>query len=343
MTTIKSFKKIIEKQLGSEIFSYKTDFDRCSTSSIKFDNAIGGGLVLGRISEIYGENSCGKTTLATLIAVQNQKDFPDKAVGYIDLEHSYNHTYAKNYGLDYNEEKFVFVQPNSGDEALIIAEKMLDSGLFSIVIFDSVAAILSKRQLSGDLTDQTIGEVSRLMSSSLPRLNIAATRTNTSIIFINQTRTAIGTYSPMGTPTTTPGGKALRFYCTLRLEVKKIDFISIKNTVIGQEIKVTIKKNKAGPNFGFFNLNVYYDVGFKIEDEIVELCKEFGIIEQRGAWIYFKDKKWNGVKALTEELYACKALYDELYNSYISSRKNNIPDIEIVSDLETESESEYEE
>lgn len=321
---IKSFRKLIEKELGSETFEYKSDFDRDSTSSLKLDNFIGGGIVPGRIIEIFGDFSSGKTTLATLIAVSLQKKYINKAIGFIDVEHSYNHSYAKSYGLDYDDERFVFCQPNSGDEALLIAEKMLESGLFSLVIIDSVSAMMTKKQLSGDIGDQTIGELARLMSSSLPKLNNAATRTDTSLIFINQLRSAIGTFSPMGTPTTTSGGKALKYYCSLRLEIKKINFILDKTTSVGQEIKVYIRKNKCGNNYGSTDLNIYYNEGFRIEDEIVELAKEFNVIESKGAWVYFKDMKWNGVKVLTEAIKNDKELLSLIFLSYLDAKNKTL-------------------
>jgi recombination protein RecA len=194
------FKKVVSKQLGSDIFNFEKEAERFSTGSLKLDDFIGGGLVLGKILEVFGGESSGKSTLATLIAVSAQKHFPDKAVGILDIEHVWNHDYSVGYGLDYSDEKLIFTQPSSAEQALQLAEKMLESGLFSVVIVDSIAAMLTKRQLAGEIGDATIGEVARIMSASLPKLNMAASNTNTTLLFINQTRSNIGGFSPV------PGG-----------------------------------------------------------------------------------------------------------------------------------------
>ena len=324
------FKKVVTKQLGSEIFNYRTTIDRISTGSLKLDDFIGS-LVSGTLVEIYGSESCGKSTLASVISSVTQKT-SDKAIGILDVEHVWNHEYARGYGLDYSEEKLIFVQPNSGEDALALAEKMLESGLFKIVILDSVAAMLTKKQLSGDIGDATIGELARLMSVSLPKINRAASSTGSIMIFINQTRSAIGTYSPMGNATSTPGGKALKFFCSLRLELKKRDFIVSGVETIGQEIRVNIKKNKFGRNNGYVDVNLYYNHGFKPEDEIVDLCKSKGIIEARGAWIFYKDLKWNGSKALIEAVKNDKTLFLMLLSAYeeLAEKERNSVSIEVL-------------
>jgi protein RecA len=225
-----------------------------------------------------------------------------------------------------------FVVHNSAEEALSLAEKMLESGLFSIVILDSVAAMLTKRQLSGDIGDATIGEVARIMSASLPKINKAASATNTAMLFINQTRSNIGVFSPVPGSTTTPGGKALKFYCSLRIEIKKRDFIVSGENTIGQEMRFTIRKNKFGRNNGYVDVNLYYNHGFKPEDEIVDLCKSKGIIEARGAWIFYKDLKWNGSKALIEAVKNDKTLFLMLLNAYeeLAEKERNSISIEVL-------------
>jgi recombination protein RecA len=223
---------------------------------------------------------------------------------------------------------------------------MLESGLFSIVILDSVAAMLTKRQLSGDIGDTTIGEVARIMSASLPKINKAASATNTAMLFINQTRSNIGVFSPIPGSTTTPGGKALKFYCSLRIEIKKRDFIVSGENTIGQEMRFTIRKNKFGRNNGYVDINLYYNHGFKPEDEIVDLCKSKGIIEARGAWVFYKDLKWNGSKALIEAVKNDKALFATLLDSYqeLADKERNSVSIEVLTsggdsdDIETDEE-----
>lgn len=343
---LKMFKKVVEKQLGNDIFSFKTERERTSTSSLKLDDFIGGGLVRGRIMEIFAGESAGKSTVASLLATSFQKTYPDKAVGILDVEHVWNHEYAQAYGLNYSEDRLVFVQPNSAEESLTLAEKMLESGLFSLVILDSVPAMLTKKQLSGDIGDQTIGELARLMSVSLPKINRAASNTNTDMLFINQIRDNIGTFSPMGASTTTPGGKALKFYSSLRLELKRRDFIagSGDTAPIGQIIRVFIKKNKFGRNYGNIDLNLYYNVGFIPEDEIVDLALEHNIIEQRGAWAYFGDLKWNGKKMLTDAIKQDKALFLKIYNAYLDvmNKKVRSISIEVIPDNPTSEEIEAE-
>lgn len=339
MSNLSMFKKIVSKQLGAEIFSTEIVRARLGTSSLKLDDFIGGGIVEGRLIEIYGGESSGKTTLSTLIAINAQHEKPDLAVGIIDLEHVFNWEYSgqDGYGLDCNEEKLVFSQPNSGEDALALAEKMLESGLFSVVIVDSVAAMLTKRQLSGDIGDATIGEVARLMSATLPKLNKAANATNTTLVFINQTRDAVNTFSPHGTPTTTPGGKALKFYCSLRVEVKKREFIVQGDKNIGQEIRCTIRKNKFGRNSGYVDLSLFYNIGFKKEAEIVDLAIQSGIIEARGAWIYYGENKWNGRKVLTEAINNDENLFKSIYDAYklsVEDKNNQKVSIEILSNEE---------
>lgn len=328
------FKKVVSKQLGSDIFNYKSEVERISTGSLKLDDFIGS-IVSGTLIEIYGSESCGKSTLASIISATAQKN-SDKAVGILDVEHVWNHEYAKKYGLNYSDDKLIFVQPNSGEDALALAEKMLESGLFKIVILDSVAAMLTKKQLSGDIGDATIGELARLMSVSLPKINRAASSTGSIMIFINQTRSAIGTYSPTGNATSTPGGKALKFFCSLRLELKKRDFIVSGVETIGQEVRVNVKKNKFGRNNGYVDVNLYYNHGFKLEDEIVDLCKNKGIIEARGAWIFYKDLKWNGSKALIESVKNDKTLFLMLFKAYeeLAEKERSNVSIEVLTSAE---------
>ena len=321
------FKKVVAKQLGSDIFDYNPEVERVSTGSLKLDDFINS-LAAGTLVEIFGSESCGKSTLASIISATAQKN-SDKAVGILDVEHVWNHEYARGYGLNYSDDKLIFVQPNSAEDALSLAEKMLESGLFKIVILDSVAAMLTKKQLSGDIGDATIGELARLMSVSLPKINYAASSTGSIMIFINQTRSAIGVYSPTGNATSTPGGKALKFFCSLRLELRRKDFIVKGTTTIGQEIRVTIRKNKFGRNNGSVEVMVFYNVGFKPEEEIVDLCKEKGLIRVAGAWVYFEEQKWNGTKALTESVKADNVLFLTLLNKYLDFVKQNGDNISI--------------
>ena len=321
------FKKVVAKQLGSDIFDYNLEVERVSTGSLKLDDFIGS-LAAGTLVEIFGSESCGKSTLASIISATAQKA-SDKAVGILDVEHVWNHEYARGYGLDYSDDKLIFVQPSSAEDALSLAEKMLESGLFKIVILDSVAAMLTKKQLSGDIGDATIGELARLMSVALPKINYAASSTGSIMIFINQTRSAIGVYSPTGNATSTPGGKALKFFCSLRLELRRKDFIVKGTSTIGQEIKATVRKNKFGRNNGSVDIMVFYNVGFKPEEEIVDLCKEKGIVRGAGAWVYFEEQKWNGSKALTEAVKADSNLFLALLNRYLQYVVDNKDNISI--------------
>lgn len=310
------FRKVVSKQLGNEIFEYKKNVTRVTTGSLKIDDFIDG-IVEGSLCEIFGGEASGKSSFASIIAGKFQLTHPDKAVGIIDVEHVWNWDYSKKYGLIDTEDRLVFSQPNSAEEALSLAEKMLESGLFSLVILDSVAAMLTKKQLSGDIGDQTIGELARLMSVALPKINNAASNSKTSMIFINQTRSAIGTFSPApGGATSTPGGRALKYFCSLRIEIKKRDYIVKGEETIGQEIRVVVRKNKFGRNNGSVDASIYYSQGFKPEDEIVDLCKARNIVKTAGAWIYFGDLKWNGGKVLTDAVRNDPALFESLLSEY---------------------------
>jgi recombination protein RecA len=190
--------------------------------------------------------------------------------------------------------------------------------------------MLTKKQLFGDIGDQTIGELARLMSVALPKINNAASNSKTCMIFINQTRSAIGTFSPSpGGATSTPGGRALKYFCSLRLELKKRDYIVKGEETIGQEIRVVVRKNKFGRNNGYVDAAIYYNQGFKPEDEIVDLCKSRNIIKTAGAWVYFGDLKWNGSKVLTEAVKNDSVLFESLLSEYKKSIENERTSVSI--------------
>lgn len=314
------FKSAMSKKISSLT---DTDFelitDRISTGSLRFDFSIGGGFPVGKVIEIYGANSCGKSTIASLLTKSAQNKFPDKGVLVVDAEQVWNHLYSKKYGVNYDPERFMFAQPDTAEECLQLVSDAAESGLFSLVILDSVGAMQTKAQLEKDLGDQTMGELARAMSNGLRKIAPIAHKTGTTVLFLNQIRMKIGGYSPTGAPPkTTPGGEALKFFASVRLELNVVEVLTNGKVPIGQKIKVHIRKNKFGPNVGSFEITVYYNEGFRNKEELVEVMIENGVVRSSGAWCYFGDYKWNGRKALTEAMLGNDDLYNELLNAHNS-------------------------
>ena len=267
----------------------KVDVEVISTGSPSLDLALGvGGLPRGRIIEIYGPESSGKTTLALSVAYQVQK--MGGQVAFIDTEHALDPDYAKRIGV--NVEKLVISQPDSGEDALNIVEKLVRSSLFDLIIVDSVAALVPRAELEGEIGDQFIGLQARMMSQALRKLTGIISKTRTVLIFINQTRSMIGGMVPG--QETTPGGKALKFYASVRIELKRVSQIKKGDEIIGNKIKAKIVKNKVAPPFKTAEFDIYYNEGISYEADLLNLGEKLGVIKKSGNSYFFEEKKLGG-------------------------------------------------
>ena len=275
------------------------------TGSLSLDMALGvGGIPKGRIIEIYGPESSGKTTVALHIVAEVQKR--GGIAGYIDAEHALDPVYAQNLGVDINN--LYISQPNDGEEALEIAETMVRSGAVDIIIVDSVAALVPKAEIEGEMGDSHVGLQARLMSQALRKLTGSIGKTKCSVVFINQLREKIGVM--YGNPETTTGGRALKFYASVRIEIRKADVIKQGDTIIGNRTKVKIVKNKVAPPFKTVEFDIMYGKGISKIGDILDLAAELDVIHKSGSWYSYKEDRIgqgreNAKKYLTENPEIC--------------------------------------
>ena len=303
----------IEKQFGKGSImklgdEKRVDIEVIPTGALSLDLALGvGGVPKGRIVEIYGPESSGKTTLALHILTEAQKK--GEAVAFIDAEHAFDPTYAKNIGLDIDN--LYISQPDFGEQALEILETLVRSSAFGVIVVDSVAALTPRAEIEGEMGDSHMGLQARLMSQALRKITAISSKAGTTIIFLNQLRMKIGVM--FGNPETTTGGNALKFYASIRMDIRQKDKITKDGAVIGHSRKVKVVENKVAPPFKEATFNMIYPFGIDKESSILDAAIETGIVEKSGAWIKYGDQQLaQGREGTIELLKEDKKLRDKI-------------------------------
>jgi len=308
------------------------DIESVSTGSIGLDIALGiGGLPKGRIIEVYGPESSGKTTLALHVIAQEQKN--GGICAFVDAEHALDPSYAKKLGV--NLDDLLISQPDAGEQALEITETLVRSGAVSVVVVDSVAALTPRSELEGDMGDAQVGAQARLMSQAMRKLTGSISRSNCMVIFINQIRMKIGVM--FGSPETTTGGNALKFYSSVRLDIRRIGALKDRDEIVGNSTRVKVVKNKVAPPFKQVEFDIMYGEGISKTGEIIDLGVKEGIIEKSGAWFSYGDERIgqgreNAKMYLKENENICNEIEEKIRKSY------SINDDEIVEEAQDQAE-----
>ena len=305
---------MIEKQYGKGAImklgdtNVNTDLEIIPTGCLSLDLALGiGGVPRGRIMEIYGPESSGKTTVALHIIAETQK--MGGVAAFIDAEHALDAQYARALGVNTNE--LYLSQPDTGEQALDICESLVRSSAVDIIVIDSVAALTPKAEIEGDMGDTHVGLLARLMSQALRKLTAINNRSKTSVIFINQLREKVGVM--FGNPETTPGGKALKYFASLRLDIRKADALKGDGGIIGNRTKCKVVKNKLAPPFKVAEFDIIYGEGISQEGCLIDLGVEFGVLSKSGSWFNYNDDKIaQGREKLREHLKANPELKAEI-------------------------------
>ncbi|MDF2879470.1 MAG: recA [Clostridiaceae bacterium] len=321
----------IEKQYGKGAVmklgdAPKLNIESISTGSIAIDNAIGiGGVPKGRITEIYGPESSGKTTIALQVIAEAQKK--GEICAFIDVEHALDPVYAKALGV--NIEELVIAQPDTGEQALEITESLVRSEAIGVIVIDSVAALVPKAEIEGDMGDSHMGLQARLMSQALRKLTGIIKKTNCVAIFINQLREKIGVM--FGNPETTTGGRALKFYASVRLDIRKIETLKKGDVMIGNRTRVKVVKNKVAPPFKQAEFDILYGEGVDTVGEIVDFAVEKDIIKKSGAWYTYGELRWQGKENTKTFLKENKAIQEEIKEKL---KQLNQPQVETTDAVE---------
>jgi recombination protein RecA len=313
--------KQIEKQFGKgSIMRLGEQTDRkistVSSGSLALDIALGvGGYPRGRIVEIYGPESSGKTTVALHAIAEVQKQGGQAA--FIDAEHALDPIYAQKLGVNIDE--LLLSQPDTGEQALEIAEALVRSGAVDIIVIDSVAALVPKAEIEGEMGDAHVGLQARLMSQALRKLSGAINKSKAIAIFINQIREKVGVM--FGNPETTPGGRALKFYASVRLEVRRAEQIKQGNDMVGNKTKIKVVKNKVAPPFKTADVDIMYGEGISREGEIIDMASELDIVQKSGSWYSYKDERLgqgreNAKQFLKENPHIAEEIAQEIRKRY---------------------------
>lgn len=280
----------IEKQFGKGSImrlgdAQRPDIETISTGSISLDLALGGGIPKGRIIEIYGPESSGKTTLCLHAVAEVQRSGGTAA--YVDAEHALDPAYAKRIGVD--TDNLLLSQPDSGEQALEVVETLVRSNAVDIIIVDSVAALVPQAEIEGDMGDAHMGLQARLMSQALRKLTGVINKSKTTVIFVNQLRMKIGVM--FGNPETTTGGNALKFYASVRMDIRRVSQIKQGESIIGNHCRVKVVKNKVAPPFRQAEFDIMYNKGISRSGDVIDLSVEKGIVDKSGAWYEYEGQK----------------------------------------------------
>ena len=287
--------------------SDQVNVEAISTGSLSLDLALGiGGVPRGRIIEIYGPEASGKTTLALHVLASAQKKGGEAA--FIDVEHALDPTYARALGVDIDN--LLISQPDTGEQALEITEQLVRSGAIDVIVVDSVAALLPRSELEGEMGDSSVGVVARLMSQALRKLTGAVSKTNTVVIFINQLREKIGVM--YGNPETTPGGRALKYFSSVRIDVRRIETMKVAGEMVGNRTRAKIVKNKVAPPFKEAEFDIIYGEGISKIGEIIDLAVKLDLIDKAGAWFTVGEQRLQGRDSVKTYLQENPEIADEL-------------------------------
>lgn len=309
-----------EYQEALKLGDHKSEkVESISTGSIGLDYALGvGGLPKGRIVEIFGPESSGKTTLALHVIAEAQKQ--GGIAAFIDAEHAFDRFYAKKLGVDIDD--LLVSQPDNGEQALEIAENLIRSGAIDVIVIDSVAALTPKSEIEGEMGDSKMGLQARLMSQAMRKLTASISKTGAVCIFINQLREKIGVM--FGNPETTTGGNALKFYSSVRIDIRKVSQIKDGENILGNRVKVKVVKNKVAPPFKKAEFDILYGEGISLIGEIIDLGVEMNVIKKSGSWFSYNETKLGqGRDALKRLLEENPELCDELHDKIMEALNNS--------------------